>query len=183
MAKKDSSMIPYETVVSKIYLIRGHKVMLDRDLAELYGVETKQLKRQVNRNIGRFPKDFMFEMTKQELEIWRYQFGTTNSEKMGLRYSPYCFTEQGVAMLSSVLSSERAIKMNIEIIRAFTQIRQMLVDNTELRLAIEELKKKTDNNSKNIEIVFKYLDELIEKKEDPKPRTAIGYKVPLKPKK
>lgn len=183
MAKKDSSMIPYETVVSKIYLIRGHKVMLDRDLAELYGVETKQLKRQVNRNIGRFPKDFMFEMTKQELEIWRYQFGTTNSEKMGLRYSPYCFTEQGVAMLSSVLSSERAIKMNIEIIRAFTQIRQMLVDNTELRLAIEELKKKTDNNSKNIEIVFKYLDELIEKKEDPKPRTAIGYKVPSKPKK
>lgn len=112
MKKREQSIIPYETLVSKIYFIRGQKVMLDRDLADLYGVETKHLKRQVNRNMGRFPDDFMFEMTKQELENWRSQFGTSNSDLMGLRYAPYCFTEQGVAMLSSVLNSEKAIKVN-----------------------------------------------------------------------
>lgn len=182
MSRKVNTIIPYETVVSKIYLIRGHKVMLDRDLGELYGVETKQLKRQVNRNIDRFPEDFMFEMTKEELENWRSQFGTSNSEKMGLRYAPFCFTEQGVAMLSSVLNSERAIKVNIEIIRAFTRIRQVLTENTELRLAIEKLEKRTDNNTKNIEVVFQYLDELLEKKEKAKPRKAIGYKISVKKK-
>ncbi len=137
--KEELSIIPYEIVVSKIYFIRDQKVMLDRDLAELYSVETKRLKEAVKRNIGRFPSDFMFEMTKRELENWRSQFATSNSDLMGLRYAPYCFTEQGVAMLSSVLNSERAIKVNIEIIRAFTRIRQALIDNTELRLAIEEI--------------------------------------------
>ena len=173
-------MIPYEIVVSKIYFIRGNKVMLDRDLAELYGVETKRLKEAVKRNIGRFPSDFMFEMTKQELENWRSQFATSNSDLMGLRYSPYCFTEQGVAMLSSVLNSERAIKVNIEIIRAFTRIRQALIDNTEIRLAIEEIRKKTDNKTKNIELVFQYIDELMDKREINAPRKQIGYKVPKK---
>ncbi len=173
-------MIPYEIVVSKIYFIRGNKVMLDRDLAELYGVETKVLKQSVKRNISRFPVDFMFEMSKQELENWRSQFVTSNSDLMGLRYSPYCFTEQGVAMLSSILNSERAIKVNIEIIRAFTRIRQALIDNTELRLAIEEIRKKTDNNTKNIELVFQYLDELMDKREINAPRKQIGYKVPKK---
>jgi ferritin-like metal-binding protein YciE len=99
---------------------------------------------------------------------------------MGLRYGPYCFTEQGVAMLSSVLNSEMAIKVNIEIIRAFTRIRQMLTENTELRLAIEKLEKKTENNSKNIELVFQYMDELVEKKEKPKPRKLIGFKTSKK---
>jgi hypothetical protein len=178
--KKELSMIPYEIVVSKIYFIRGNKVMLDRDLAELYGVETKVLKQSVKRNISRFPVDFMFEMSKQELENWRSQFVTSNSDLMGLRYSPYCFTEQGVAMLSSILNSERAIKVNIEIIRAFTRIRQALIDNTELRLAIEEIRKKTDNNTKNIELVFQYLDELMDKREINAPRKQIGYKVPKK---
>jgi phage regulator Rha-like protein len=178
--KKELSMIPYEIVVSKIYFIRGNKVMLDRDLAELYGVETKVLKQSVKRNISRFPVDFMFEMSKQELENWRSQFVTSNSDLMGLRYSPYCFTEPGVAMLSSVLNSERAIKVNIEIIRAFTRIRQALIDNTELRLAIEEIRKKTDNNTKNIELVFQYLDELMDKREINAPRKQIGYKVPKK---
>lgn len=182
MTKKELSIIPYETVISKIYLIRGHKVMLDRDLSELYGVETKRLKEAVKRNAGRFPEDFMFEMTKEEFENWRSQNVTSNSDKMGLRYAPFCFTEQGVAMLSSVLNSERAIKVNIEIIRAFTRIRQVLTENTELRLAIEKLEKKTDNNTKNIEVVFQYLDELIEKKENPKPRKAVGYKIPKKKK-
>lgn len=176
-------MIPYETLVSKIYLIRGHKVMLDRDLAELYGVDTKVLKQSVKRNIDRFPEDFMFEMTKTELQNWRSQFVTSKSDLMGLRYAPYCFTEQGVAMLSSILNSDRAIKMNIEIIRAFTRIRQVLTENTELRLAIEKLEKKSDNNSKNIELLFQYLDELIEKKEKPIKRKQIGYKLPPKKKK
>ena len=154
--------------------------MLDRDLAELYGVETKVLKQSVKRNISRFPVDFMFEMSKQELENWRSQFVTSNSDLMGLRYAPYCFTEQGVAMLSSILNSERAIKVNIEIIRAFTRIRQALIDNTELRLAIEEIRKKMDNNTKNIELVFQYLDELMDKREINAPRKQIGYKVPKK---
>ena len=119
-------------------------------------------------------------MTKQELEIWRSQFGTSNADKMGLRYAPYCFTEQGVAMLSSVLNSIKAINVNIEIIRAFTKMRAMLTENTELRLAIEKLENKADNNTKNIELVFQYLDELLEKQENPKPREAIGYKLPNK---
>lgn len=174
-------MISDEIVMSKIYFIRGQKVMLDRDLAELYQVETKQLKRHVNRNIERFPDDFMFEMTKVEFENWRSQFGTSNSsDKMGLRYAPYVFTEQGVTMLSSVLNSSKAIQVNIQIIRIFTRIRQMLLDNTELRLAIEKLERKTDNNTKNIEVVFQYIDELTEKKQIEKPRTKIGYKIPNK---
>jgi len=108
-------VLPAETITSKIFCIRDHKVMLDRDLAELYGVETAQLKRAVRRNIDRFPTDFMFQLTKKELEDWRCQFGTSNNIKMGLRYSPLAFTEQGVAMLSSVLNSKRAIQVNIQI--------------------------------------------------------------------
>ncbi len=182
MEKKETALIiPDEIVMNKIYVIRGQKVMLDRDLATLYGVETKQLKRQVNRNIERFPKDFMFEMTKEEFENWRSQFGTSNSsDKMGLRYAPYVFTEHGVLMLSSVLNSPKAIQVNIQIMRVFTRIRQALTDNTELRLAIEKLEKKTDNNTKNIEVVFQYVDELMEKNENPKPRKQIGYKLPKK---
>jgi hypothetical protein len=179
MSKKYLPTIPYERVVSKIYLLRGQKVMLDRDLAGLYAVETKRLKESVKRNIGRFPDDFMFQMTRAELKNWRSNFAASNADKMGLRYAPYCFTEQGVAMLSSVLNSERAIKVNIEIIRAFTHIRRVLTENTELRLAIEKLEKRTDNNTKNIEIVFQYIDELTVKK-SPKPRKAIGYKIPKK---
>ncbi|MBK8369118.1 MAG: ORF6N domain-containing protein [Bacteroidetes bacterium] len=163
--------------MNKIYVIRNQKVMLDRDLAELYGLETKRLKEAVKRNLGRFPEDFMFQLTEVELNNWRTQFATSNSDKKGLRYLPFAFTEQGVAMLSSVLNSEKAISVNIQIIRIFTKIRQMLSNNTELRLGIEELRKKTDNNTKNIEVVFQYLDELLDKKENEKPRTQIGYKV------
>ncbi len=185
------STIPNEVIMNKIYFIRGHKVMLDRDLASLYGVETKQLKRQVNRNIDRFPEDFMFELTIKEFENWRCQFGTSNlTDKMGLRYAPYVFTEQGVAMLSSVLNSKKAIAVNIEIIRVFTKIRKMLIDNSELRLAIEEIRKKTENNTKNIEVVFQYMDEFLENKENKKAdkteeqklRKYIGYKLPKKKK-
>ena len=169
--------IPDEIITNKIYLIRGQKVMLDRDLAELYSVETKQLKRQVRRNIDRFPEDFMFELTKEEFKNWRCQFGTSNSsDKMGLRYSPMVFTEHGVVMLSSVLSSPTAIKVNIQIIRVFTKMREMLTDNLKIKIEIEEIKKKLSNQNKNIELVFNYLDELVEKRENQKPRRKIGYK-------
>ncbi len=168
--------IPDEIITNKIYLIREQKVMLDRDLAELYGVETRVLKQAVRRNAKRFPEDFMFEMTKEELEVWRSQFATSNQDKKGLRYAPFCFTEQGVTMLSCVLNSERAIEVNIRIIRVFTKIREVLTDNLSLKLDIEEIKKKLTNHSKNIELVFNYLDELIDKKDNEKPRTQIGYK-------
>lgn len=159
--------------------------MLDRDLAELYQVETKRLKEQVKRNVNRFPDDFMFEMTKDELENWRSQFATSKSDQMGLRYHPYCFTEHGVLMLSSVLNSEKAIEVNIKIMRIFTRFRKMLLENTDIRLAIEKLERKTENNTKNIEVVFRYMDELLEEKISPikkkeKPRKSIGYKVPKK---
>jgi hypothetical protein len=181
MVKKESVLVvPDEIVMNKIYIIRNHKVMLDRDLAELYGVETKVLKQSVKRHIKRFPEDFMFEMTESELNIWRSQFVTSNSDKMGMRYFPFCFTEQGVAMLSGILNSDRAIAVNIQIMRIFTRVRQMLTDNTELRLDIEKIKRKLDNQDKNMEIVFRYLDELLDKKENPKPRVKIGYKLPKK---
>tara|TARA_R110000868_G_scaffold33092_1_gene120530 strand:+ start:849 stop:1379 length:531 start_codon:yes stop_codon:yes gene_type:complete len=166
--------IPDEVITNKIYLIRSLKVMIDKDLAELYQVETKQLKRQVRRNIERFPEDFMFELTKQEFDNLRSQFGT--SKWGGNRYAPLVFTEQGVAMLSSVLNSPTAIKVNIQIIRVFTKIREMLTDNLSIKLDIEEIKKKLSNHSKNIELVFNYLDELIEKKDNEKPRTQIVYR-------
>lgn len=177
MEKVDFLSIPDEIVMNKIYVIRGQKVMLDRDLAELYEVETKQLKRQVNRNIDRFPSDFMFELTEIESESLRCQIGTSKIGRGGTRYLPMVFTEHGVLMLSSVLNSSKAIQVNIQIMRIFTKIRQMLTDNTELRLIIEEVRKKTENNTKNIEIVFQYLDELLDKKENPAPREKIGYKM------
>lgn len=130
-------MKPNEVIIDKIYLIRDQKVMLDRDLAELYQVETKVLKQSIKRNIQRFPSDFMFELTKKELEDWRSQFVTSNSDKMGLRYLPFAFTEQGVAMLSSVLNSERAIQMNIQIIRIFTKMKEMALTHKDMLLKIE----------------------------------------------
>ena len=176
MEKAKSTTLPDEVVMSKIYIIRGHKVMLDSDLAELYEVETKHLKRQVNRNTDRFPEDFMFELTREEYNSLRSQFGTLKRGEHQ-KFLPFVFTEHGVLMLSSVLNSSKAIQVNIQIMRIFTRIKQALADNTELRLIIEELRKKTENNTKNIEVVFQYLDELIEKKENPKERTQIGYKV------
>ena len=170
----ESNLIPEEVITNKIYLIRNQKVMLDRDLASLYEVETRVLKQAVRRNIERFPEDFMFELTKEEFENLRSQFVT--SSRGGSRYLPMAFTEQGVAMLSSVLKSKRAIEVNIKIIRVFTKIRTLLNDNLSLQLEIETIKKKLSNHDKNIELVFNYLDELLEKKENQKPRTKVGYK-------
>ena len=137
-----SSPLPVEQITSKIYFIRQQKVMLDQDLAQLYGVETAQLKRAVKRNIERFPADFMFELNKDELKILRCQIGT--SSWGGTRYLPMAFTEQGVAMLSSVLNSKRSIQVNIQIMRAFTQLRQALLDNEDLRKELSKLKKLTE---------------------------------------
>lgn len=147
MAKKKNSavtnFIPQETIESKILLLRGKKVMLDKDLAILYGVETKYLKRQVRRNLDRFPSDFMFQLSKQEFKDWRCQFVTSNSaDKMGLRYPPHVFTEPGVAMLSSVLNSKRAIQVNIQIIRTFIKLRKMLL--THIDLSSTCIQKRTD---------------------------------------
>jgi hypothetical protein len=173
---ENSTLLPDEVILNKIYFIRKQKVMLDKDLAELYGIDTKVLKQQVKRNIERFPDDFMFELTKEEFDNLRSQFVT--SSWGGVRYMPMVFTEQGVAMLSSVLRSPQAIKVNIQIMRIFTKVREMLSDTLTLKLDIEEIKKKLNNQDKNIELVFNYLDELIEKQENPKSRRKIGFYKP-----
>jgi len=167
------SNIPAERITKKIYLIRGQKIMLDRDLAELYGVQTKVLKQAVRRNISRFPNDFMFELTDEEFQNWRSQIVTSKSDRMGLRYKPMAFTEQGVAMLSSVLNSKRAIQVNIQIMRAFTRLRQMLSTHDELKKKIESMEKKYDENFK---IVFEAIKQLIEVEDKPK-KKRIGYTV------
>lgn len=172
----DNSLLSEETISNKIYFIRGQKVMIDRDLATLYGIETRVLKQAVKRNISRFPEDFMFDLNKTETENWKSQFVISNSEKMGLRYIPTAFTEHGVLMLSSVLKSDKAIQTNIQIMRIFTKVRQMLLDTTEIKVDILQIQKKLENHDKNIELVFSYLDELTEKKENESERVKIGYK-------
>jgi hypothetical protein len=183
MAKKETALtLPSEVITNQIYYIRGHKVMLDVHLAKLYNVENRALKQAVRRNMDLFPPDFMFTLTESEIKIMVSQNVIPSKQHLG-GSEPFAFTETGVAMLSSVLKSKRARQMNIAIMRAFVALRQMLVDNTELRLAIEDLRKKIDNNSKNIEVVFQYLDELLEKQDNPKPRKSIGFKLPMKKKK
>jgi len=172
----DNSLLSEETISNKIYFIRGQKVMIDRDLATLYGIETRVLKQAVKRNISRFPEDFMFDLNKTETENWKSQFVISNSEKMGLRYIPTAFTEHGVLMLSSVLKSDKAIQTNIQIMRIFTKVRQMLLDTTEIKVDIFQIQKKLENHDKNIELVFSYLDELTKKKENESERVKIGYK-------
>ncbi len=169
--------IPDEVVISKIYYIRDQKVMLDSDLADLYEVETRVLNQQVKRNIDRFPDDFMFQLTDVEWEILKSQNAT--SSWGGRRKLPYVFTEHGVLMLSSVLNSKKSIAVNIQIMRVFTKLRAMLTDNLNLKLEIEQIKKKLTNQSKNIELVFDYLDELTKKvdtTDEVIQRNKIGYK-------
>ena len=172
--KEQGITISENLVANKIYLIRDKRVMLDKDLADLYEVETRALNQAVSRNIERFPEVFMFQLNQQEFEILKSQFVT--SSWGGTRKLPYAFTEQGVAMLSSVLRSKKAIQVNIQIMLVFTKVREMLVDTLSLRLDIEVIKKKLENQDKNIELVFNYLDELMEKQENPKPRKQIGFK-------
>jgi ORF6N domain len=170
-----TTLVPIELIASKIYLIRNTKVMLDRDLAELYGVETKRLKEQVRRNIERFPKDFMFELTKDEIKILRSQFAT--SSWGGARYLPMAFSEHGVLMLSSVLNSERAIQVNIVIMRAFVKLREMLSTHKDLKRKIESMEKKYDEQ---FQIVFEAIKQLLT--EEDKPKKKIGFTVKEKQK-
>jgi hypothetical protein len=171
-----TTVVPVERIASKIYLIRNLKVMLDRDLAELYSVETKRLKEQVRRNIERFPEDFMFELSKEELKNLRSQFAT--SSWGGSRYSPMAFSEHGILMLSSILKSERAVQVNIQIMRTFTKFREALIDNKDLRKELEEFKQITDQR---FQIVFETLDQLLTI--ESKPKKKIGYTVKEKQKK
>lgn len=173
-------IVSEETITNKIYEIRGYNVMFDRDFAAMYNVETRVLNQAIKRNRDRFPDDFMFQMTGQELLDWKSQNVISNKERMGLRKPPNVFTEQGVAMLSSVLNSETAIAVNIQIIRTFTRIRQVLSEHTGLRLEIEQIKKKLDTQDVNMAVVFQYLDELLKNKDKDKPqpeRKRIGYKI------
>jgi ORF6N domain len=175
MAKKELQVLVAEQkILSKIYVVRNEKVMLDRDLAAMYGVETKQLKRQVKRNIERFPKDFMFELTKKEFENLRSQIDT--SSWGGTRYMPMAFSEQGVAMLSSILNSKTAIEVNIRVIRVFTKLREYALTHKEILIQLAKLEKEVKGNSKDIENIFMVLKELIEKQSNPVPRNKIGFK-------
>jgi len=152
------ALVPVEMIEKKILLIRGEKVMLDAALAELYGVATKVLLQSIKRNIKRFPSDFMFQLNYQEVAALRSQIVTSNIGRGGRRYQPYVFTEQGVAMLSSVLNSKRAVKVNIEIMRAFVRLRQMLSSNAELARKLDALEKKYDEQFK---VVFDAIRELM----------------------
>jgi len=172
---KDEVIIPDEVIIDKIYFIRDQKVMIDRDLAVLYGAETKRLKEAVKRNIERFPPDFMFEMTKDEFDNWRSQIATSKSDKKGLRYAPFCFTEQGVTMLSCVLSSKRAIEVNIKIIRVFTRMKEMLLTHKDILLKLEQLEKQVIQNSDEIQTIFTALKQLLNPPEET--RNPIGYKI------
>ena len=179
--KNELIVIPSERVVRKIFLIRGKKVMIDKDLAVLYGVETRMLNQAVRRNAERFPNDFMFQLSKEEAEIWKSQIEIPNTDKNlisqsvtsswgGTRKPVMVFTEQGVAMLSSVLNSKRAIQVNIQIIRTFTELREFLMTNKELRIKIENIERKYD---KKLKEVFEMLKQLFTEKE--KPKSQIGF--------
>jgi len=174
MSENKKHIIPAEQIINKIFLFRNEKVMLDVHLAEIYNVETRALKQAVRRNIELFPGDFMFVLTDEEIEIMVSQNVIPSKQVLG-GSKPFVFTETGVAMLSSVLKSKRAKEMNIAIMRAFVALRKMILNHTEVRLEIEKIKMKLENQDKNIELVFRYLDELIEKHENPKPRKRIGF--------
>ncbi len=168
-----NTTIPDEVVMSKIYQIRNQKVMLDEDLAELYGVETKRLNEQVKRNIDRFPEDFMFTINEEEFANLKSQNAT--SSWGGRRKLPNVFTEHGVLMLSSVLNSKQPIQVNIQIMRIYTKIREMILAHKDVFLRVEQVEKQMLKHDEKIELLFTYLNKFIEKEETP--RTQIGYKI------
>ena len=176
MSKKKESvqvgLIPQETIESKIFLIRGKKVILDKDLAEMYGVTTGNLNKAVNRNINRFPEDFMFPLTRKELRDLIFQFGI--SSWGGTRKLPRAFTEHGVLMLSSVLNSERAAQVNIAIMRAFVKLRELLSTNKELALKLSQLEMKIEKHDEEIQAIFKAIHRLMEPPPE-KPKRRIGF--------
>ena len=164
-------LISAESITSRIHFIRGHRVLLDRDLAELYGVPTKRLKEQVRRNSKRFPEDFMFELTNQEVRNLRSQFAT--SSWGGARYVPIAFTEQGVAMLSSVLHSKRAIEVNIAIMRAFVKMREIMATNKDFAEKLKIIEEKLAEHDDQFQVVFEAIKQLLTEEE--KPKKKIGF--------
>lgn len=185
MAKLKANIIkltPDETIIRKIYFIRDQKVMLDFDLAVLYETETKYLKRTVKQHINRFPEDFMFELTKKELETLRCNFGTSKS-RGGTRYLPFAFTEQGVAMLSGVINSEKAIAMNIAIMRAFVEIRKVMINNKAIAAQLQMLKDRIGEHDVQLNCIYEAIENLLDDKTDKelkeatwKNRKRIGFK-------
>ena len=169
-----TTLVPVDSIVSKIALLRGEKVLIDQDLANLYGVETKHLKRAVRRHINRFPEDFMFQLTKEEFRNLRSHFGT--SSWGGTRYMPIAFTEQGVAMLSSVLNSDQAIEVNIAIMRAFVQLRKIMGSHKELRRKLADLEKHLENHDEQIQAIFEAIRQLMIPP-DKKDKKKIGFTV------
>ena len=175
MAKATKAMIiPDELLMNKIYLIRGQKVMLDSDLAELYGTETKVLKQAVKRNRNRFPDDFIFELTQKEFESLRSQFVTSKKGRGGARYLPLAFTEQGVSMLSGVLNSETAVRVHIQIIRVFAKMRQLLLTHKDILLQLQKIEKKLTGHDEDIQLIFQYLKQLLNPTQPP--RNKIGFR-------
>ena len=166
-----STYTSYEQIERKIYQIRGKKVMTDNDLAKLYGVATKQLNRQVQRNLERFPEDFMFQLTKEE--SLRCQIGTLDGNKRGRhrKYQPYVFTQEGVAMLSGILKSPRAVHTNVQIMRTFIRLRELLLSHKDLQQKIDEMEKKYD---KQFQVVFEAIRKLLEPPVNPNKR-PIGF--------
>ncbi|HUQ93029.1 MAG TPA: ORF6N domain-containing protein [Bryobacteraceae bacterium] len=166
-----------ELVESRISLLRTHKIMIDTDLAELYGVTTKRLNEGVKRNLTRFPGDFMFQLTVEEADVLRSQIATSKENRGGRRYLPYAFTEQGVAMLSSVLNSERAVQVNIAIMRAFVKLREVMSTHKDLALKIEALERQYLNHDDEIQVIFRAIKKLLE----PSPKSSrrrIGFRHP-----
>jgi len=179
MAKKETqikNLIPLsdELIERRIYLIRGHKAMLDSDLAELYQVETKALNRAMKRNADRFPDEFMFHLTPDEAESLRYQIGTSNAARGGRRYGPYAFTEHGVAMLSSVLRSKRAVLMSILIVNGFVRLRGILATHRDLAQAIEDLRRKQAEQGEQITAIIETINQLLLPESVP-PKRQIGF--------
>jgi hypothetical protein len=174
-----SSIIPIEAITEKIFEIRGFKVMIDADLARLYNVPTKRLNEAVKRNRKRFPEDFMFRLTKKE----RDQLVAICDRFTSWKHSstlPYAFTEGGVAMLSSILNSETAIQINVQIVRAFIRLRSMIADHESLRLAIEGLERRTNKNERDIQMAIRAIQSILTPPDPPKPKIKIGFTPPEK---
>ncbi|MFZ1529378.1 MAG: ORF6N domain-containing protein [Ferruginibacter sp.] len=169
-----AAAVPDEVIISKIYFIRGQKIMLDKDLAIMYNVTTGNFNKAVKRNPKRFPKDFMFQLTQEEFKNLIFQNGTSSSGWGGTRKMPYAFTEQGVAMLSGVLNSDTAIEVHVRIIRIFAKIKELLLTNKDILLKLEQLEKKVTAHDENIQMIFKALKQLLNPA--PEPRKRIGFK-------
>jgi DNA-binding transcriptional MerR regulator len=172
---KPLELIAAPAVEKRIFVVRGRQVMIDEDLADLYGVETKRLVEQVKRNLERFPEDFMFQLNKEEAAALRSQIATSNAGRGGRRYAPYVFTEQGVAMLSSVLRSKRAIAVNIEIMRAFVELRRVASSYAAIEKRLEQIERRVGEHDEQLEQIFSALRQLIAP--PPKPKQPIGFRV------